>query len=241
MRVDERYCGFPEHALGGYVAGVLAKTLDASAIEVRLERPVSLGDEVTVVGDALMRGDERVASARPIPLELHPPRGVTRSQAETASARYPGAGHHFFPRCFCCGPARAVGDGLRIFTGPLDGGVVAAPWRPADVTDAAEVPAELLWSALDCPGIWAELLATSGTGERVVSGSLAVARTGAIRARDTHVVAAWPLGRDGRKIYAGAAVLGERGDVLAIARHTLIVTERGVPLDREMWSAAPAP
>lgn len=241
MRVDERYCGFPERALGGYVAGMLAHALDASGIEVRLERPVSLGDDLTVVGDALMRGDERVASARPIALDLHPPRAVSRDDAEAASTRYPGAAHHFFPRCFCCGPARGVGDGLRIFTGPLDGGLVAAPWRAGDVTDDGDVPAELLWSALDCPGIWAEVLAASGTGERVVSGSLAVARTGAIRPRDTNVVTAWPLGRDGRKIFAGAAVLSEHGDVLAVARHTLIVTDRGVPLDREVWSTAPAP
>ena len=241
MRIDERYCGFPEHALGGYVAGVLARTIDASAVEIRLERPVSVGDDVTVAGDTLMRGEERVASARPIALDLRPPRGVTRAEAEVASARYPGAAHHFFPRCFCCGPARAAGDGLRIFTGPLEGAIVAAPWRPSDATDSADVPTELLWSALDCPGIWAEVLATSGSGERVVSGSLAVVRSGAVRARDTQVVVAWPIGRDGRKIFAGAAVLSEHGNVLAVARHTLIVTERGVPLDRDAWSTAPAP
>lgn len=241
MRIDERFSGFPEYALGGYVAGMLARALGASAIEVRLERPVRLGDDVAVDGAALVRGAEHIATARPIALELRPPRTVTRAEAEVASARYPGATHHFFPRCFCCGPARAVGDGLRIFTGPLEDGLVAATWRPSDVTDSADVPAELLWSALDCPGIWAQVLVTSGTGEKVVSGSLAVARAGEMRARDTHVIVAWPIGREGRKIFAGAAVLSEHGDVLAVGRHTLIVTDRGVPLDVDIWRSAPAP
>lgn len=241
MRIDERYSGFPDHALGGYVAGVLADELGADAVEVRLERPVRLGDDVAVVDDLLMRGDERVASARAVELALRPPRTVTRAEAEAASANYLGAAHHFFPRCFCCGPARPAGDGLRIFSGPLAGGLVAATWRPADVTGDADVPTEILWSALDCPGIWAEVLATSGTSEKVVSGSLAVARAATIRARDTYVVMAWPIGREGRKIQAGAAVLDEHGDALAVARHTLIVTERGVPLDVDIWRNAPAP
>lgn len=241
MRIDERYCGIPDHALGGYVAGLVARAHDVSALEVRLERPIRTGEEIAIDGDLVTRGGERVASARPVELDVRPPRVVTRDDAESASARYLGLTHHFFPRCFCCGPARASGDGLRIFAGVLDGGIVAAPWRPADAVDADIVPAEILWSALDCPGIWAEVLATSGTGLKAVSGSLAVARAAAIRARETHVIVAWPIARDGRKIVAGAAVLDERGGVLAVARHMLIVTDRGVPLDVEAWTSAPAP
>ena len=41
--------------------------------------------------------------------------------------------------------------------------------------------------------------------------------------------------------YAGAALATERGDVMAIARQTLIVTDDGVPLDLEVWRTAPAP
>src|SRR3982075_2267589 len=66
---------------------------------------------------------------------------------------------HLPPTCFVCGPARAQGDGLRIFAGPLvrqsrnASAVFAATWTP-DPTLAAEdgfVAPEFLWSALDCP------------------------------------------------------------------------------------------
>jgi len=41
--------------------------------------------------------------------------------------------------------------------------------------------------------------------------------------------------------YAGAALATERGDVIAIAGQTVIVTDNGVPLDLEVWRTAPAP
>jgi len=54
-------------------------------------------------------------------------------------------------------------------------------------------------------------------------------------------VLAWPIGRDGRKISVGSALTTERGDLIAIARQTLVVTDRGVPLDLEVWRTAPPP
>ena len=38
------------------------------------------------------------------------------------------------------------------------------------------------------------------------------------------VVVGWPVGEDGRKLYAGTALFGERGDLLAVARQVWIVT-----------------
>ena len=241
MRIEARYSGFPDHALGGYVAGLLAGALDtAGTVEVRLERPVLIGDDVRVDAASLMRGDERVASARPITLCMQPPRTVGRDDVERASSSYLGATHHFFPDCFCCGPSRRVGDGLRIFPASL-GEVVAAIWRPADAVDGSSVPTEILWSALDCPGIWAHVLATTGSADRAVTGSIAVEQLVPIAPSATLVVTGWPVGRDGRKIHVGAAVADERGTVLAIARQTLIATSAGVPLDRSAWEAAPRP
>lgn len=241
MRVDERYSGFPGRALGGYVAGLLARSIASrDAIEVRLERPVALGDELAVDRDALVRDGARVASARTTTIDLRPPRLIGAAEAEAASAAYFGAKHHFFGTCFCCGPARARGDGLRIFPSAVGGGVVAALWRPADAIDALVAPAEIVWSALDCPGIWAQVLVTTGTAERAVTGSIAVVQLAPIVARESHVVLGWPLAREGRKIRVGAAITSERGAVLAVALQTLIVTEQGVPLDREVWEEAPA-
>ncbi len=51
--------------------------------------------------------------------------------------------------------------------------------------------------------------------------------------RETALVLAWPS-RDGRKIQVGSALTTERGDVLALARQTLVVTDRGVPLDLDI-------
>lgn len=242
MRIDERYSGFPGRALGGYVAGLLAHAVGATnAIEVRLERPVALGDDLAVDDGALVRGAERVASARSVGIDVRPPRIVGVAEAEAASAAYFGASHHLFGSCFCCGPARPQGDGLRIFPGSVGDGVVAAVWRPADAIDAAVAPIEIVWSALDCPGIWSYVLVTSGTAERAVTGSIAVAQVAPIAAAERHVVMGWPVSREGRKIRVGAAVASERGTVLAVALQTLIVTEQGVPLDREVWQEAPAP
>ena len=36
------------------------------------------------------------------------------------------------------------------------------------------------------------------------------------------IVAAWPLGEDGRKLYAGTALFSTEGELLALARQTWI-------------------
>lgn len=244
MRVNERHSGFPGLALGGYVAGILAaSSTHVGALEVRLHRAVRIGDEFELQPDAaaLMHDAEAVATARPVALDLHPPKIITREAAETASAGYLGLEHHFFATCFCCGSARRAGEGLRIFPGVVDGTLLAAPWRPADHLGDAAVPTEILWSALDCPGIWAQIFASTGTGEKGVTGSMAVLQLRPVPARETALVLAWPIGRDGRKISVGSALTTEHGDHIAIARQTLVVTDRGVPLDLEVWRTAPPP
>ena len=40
---------------------------------------------------------------------------------------------------------------------------------------------------------------------------------------ETCVVAAWPLGEDGRKLDAGTALFSEDGELIALARQTWIV------------------
>ena len=37
------------------------------------------------------------------------------------------------------------------------------------------------------------------------------------------IVVSWPLGEDGRKLYAGTALFAEHGELLALARQTWIV------------------
>ena len=73
-------------------------------------------------------------------------RSITRDSAITC-----------FPDCFVCGPERRRGDGLRIFPGMLETGIVAAPWLPGDDLDGGDgkVAAIFHWAALDCPGYFA--------------------------------------------------------------------------------------
>jgi energy-coupling factor transporter ATP-binding protein EcfA2 len=71
--------------------------------------------------------------------------------------------------------------------------------------------------------------------ERVVTGRLAVVRSGPVRAGEPHVVVGWSAGRQGRAFVAGGAILSPDGERLALARHTLVPTNWGVPLGLESW------
>ncbi len=99
-----------------------------------------------------------VAAGRPASVELARLEKASFEEACAAELSTPIKPHeHPLPTCFVCGPARAKGDGLRIFAGPLgrhsQNAVLAASWIP-DPNLAAEdglVAPEFLWSALDCP------------------------------------------------------------------------------------------
>jgi hypothetical protein len=90
---------------------------------------------------------------------------------------------------------------------------VAAPWTPR------ESRAELVWAALDCPGAFA--VGLPGRGE-VVLGRLAARIDRVPEAGEACVVVGWPLGEDGRKLYAGTALFTAGGELLARAHATWI-------------------
>ena len=123
---------------------------------------------------------------------------------------------HPFPTCFVCGPERA--DGLRLFAGPVPGTeIVAASWIPdADLAGPdGHVYPEFVWAALDCPGAFAVV----DLGRQpVVLGRLEGRQVTPVTARHTYVVLGWPLGRDGRKLFAGTAICGRNGELIAAAR-----------------------
>jgi hypothetical protein len=59
---------------------------------------------------------------------------------------------------------------------------------------------------------------------------------GAVIAGRPHVVMAWPMGRAGRSLFAGGAVVSEDGDVIAVSRQRAVaLTDRGVPLGLHSW------
>ncbi len=216
LTIEARFNGPDGSANGGYTCGRIAALLDGHA-EVTLRSPPPLERPLAVerVGGGLrvLDGDNLVAEAAPASVELELPAPPSWAEAEAASARYPGFEEHAFPRCFVCGPEREPGDGLRVFAGPLGDGRFAATWIPSEVSP------ELVWAALDCPGAIA--VGFPDRGETLL-GRFAVEVDELPEPGERCVVLAWPLGEEGRKLYAGTALYGEDGRPLARARATWI-------------------
>ena len=232
MIVPGRYNGPEESGNGGYTCGLVAGLLGGVA-EVTLRLPPPLDRELEVVRDdgrlEIRDGEALVAEAEPVELALEVPAPVSVEEAADASRRYAGFVHHAYNTCFVCGPQRE--DGLQVYAGPVAGrsGIVASPWTPAE-----DVRPELVWAALDCPSGWA---VDDFQREGVLLGRMA-AEIERLPARgEPHVVVGWRIGEDGRKRYAGSALLTAEGEALARARSTWLVPSApsGAP------SRAPAP
>ena len=216
--IDRHFRGPTGSANGGYTCGVLASLLHGPAeVTLRLppplERPLEVGWEDGRRRIELRDGDALVAEAVASESELAPPEPVPFEEA-AAAALPEGDKESAFPECFVCGWAR--NDGLGIYAGPVEGrDLVAATWTPSP----DHVAPEFVWAALDCPGAYA---VHGGERGMPVLGRLAARVEHLPHAGEPCVVMAWPLGEDGRKLYAGTALYGEDGRVLGAARATWI-------------------
>jgi hypothetical protein len=208
--IDRRFNGPPQSANGGYTCGLLA-AVAGEPVKITLRAPPPLARPLRFDGVRLWDGGSLVAETAPGPDGLTAPPSVPFDDAARASRAYPGFLEHAYPTCFVCGPARD--DGLRLFTGPIDADLLAAPWVPA------ETGRELVWAALDCPGAIA--VGWSGRGEWLL-GRMTGRVDDVPRLGERCVVTARPLGRDGRKGYAETAAYGEDGRLLGVARQTWI-------------------
>lgn len=216
--MPRRFRGPLTSANGGYASGCLASFVDADSVEVTLRLPPPLDRPLAVRRDdertLLLDGDAVVAEARPTTLDVHPPTGVSLADAEAAAARHVRVGNPDFRECFSCG-IRGDGEGLGIYAGPVAGRepLHAAPWV------VRESAPELVWAAIDCSGAYA--VGAAGRGE-IVLGRMAAHVLRVPEVGERCVVAAWPLGEDGRKLYAGTALFAENREVLALARQVWI-------------------
>lgn len=244
IRIDPRFHGPPHSANGGYMCGSVAGLAEIP-VEVSLRVPPPLGRpmraELTDDGGVRVQdGGTLVAEAVPAPPpRLTPPAVVDVGTARAAARGYAGLGSHPFPTCWTCGPAREEGDGLGIFPGPVTdpGGefdLVAAPWVPNGELDTGEgaVAVPHVWAALDCPSYFGAagpepaLLARMGADLRAP-----------VLVGQPHVVLGWTAAQaDGRKRYAGSAVLDADGAVLAVAA-TMWVTLSADALGRLLATA----
>ena len=216
--VARRYRGPDESGNGGYVCGLVAEVVGGPA-EVTLRLPPPLETPLAVARDdgrvALLAGEAVVAEGVAAEVEVELPRPVTWEEAKRA-AREPIPNEEF-PSCFVCGPLRERGDGLRIRPGQVRDGVVAAPWV------AGEVSVPVVWAAVDCPGAYGIGFLDRGA---IVLGRMAARVDRLPREGERCVALGWRIGEDGRKLYAGTALLGADGEPLAVARQTWIEPRR---------------
>ncbi len=224
--ISNRFCGPPKSANGGYVCGLVAAHIPGAA-SVRLKAPPLLETELRLErsesATQLLHRSKVIAEAKPAALDLIPPNAPDFAEAEEAAKNYAGLKQHAFPRCFVCGPQRAVGDGLRIFPGPVAfRPMVAAPWVPdQSLTDrSGNVGAEFLWSALDCTSAFAVLPVSEGM--IILLGELCARIDGVVAPNEKCVVIGWLLQIDGRKRFAASAVFSGHGRPMAVGRATWI-------------------
>ncbi len=222
ITIAHRYRGPATSGNGGYAAGLVAALL-GGPVEVTLRLPPPLDTPLSVEGDpeervVLLDGARVIAEARRAEPDVVVPPAPTWEEASALSATAaPGWGSPAFAECFVCGD-RSDGSGLGIHARPVPGReLVAAAWR------AVEVSVAIVWAAIDCPGAYA--VGDPGRGEPLL---------GRMTARierlpgdgERCVVMGWPLGIEGRKLHAGTALVGEDGEVLALARQLWIEPRR---------------
>ena len=253
LRIDRRFNGPPDSGNGGYVCGEMAKALDttspgslASGVRVRLRQPPPLDQQLeisaTEEGCGLFEGDTLIAQACPEPLSLETPESIAVDVAARAALGFRGHQEHVFPGCFVCGPERAVGDGLRVFPGPVTNGetsmkdVFAASWQPDPslaegsihaegslLAESSRSPAEgsafvdtaFLWAALDCPGCFSF---PQPEGAIVLLGEMTAAIPGRVRIDEPSVLLSWQISHQGRKHSTGTAIFDADGHCQGTAR-----------------------
>lgn len=241
--IDKRFCGPPNSGNGGYVCGLLAGHIDGSA-EITLRAPPPLDRPLDIVSGAnggveLRENETLLATGRGLTLDVADIPAVTWAEAEDAARRSPFAIDHLLPRCFVCGPARAHGDGLRIFPGPLSRhrnerpAALASPWIPHSnlAGDDGLVASEFVWAALDCPTGFA-----SGSARHLGLNGNEAMLLGRMSARidrrpwpgERCAIVAWPTGREGRKLFADGALLSHDGELMAVSRTTWLLVDRAV-------------
>jgi hypothetical protein len=233
FRVGPRYQGFPHAVLGSYVAGLAVGHLDGP-VEVNLrslpliDRDFELTDEPD--GSVVLRdGETIVLDAHERAFDVDVPAPPSLEEARQAAGRLlHDEAPHPFAGCFCCGPERDPGDGLRVHVGrTTPTGPLASAWTPHPAHgEDGELPPELVWSALDCPAIWAawsdRVPAQPPEGRFTVLARQRLEQLAPVPVGEPSILTAWIAEREGRKTLCGTAIHAPNGELLVRADSLLV-------------------
>jgi hypothetical protein len=204
---------------------VLGREIDGPS-EVTLRAPPPIDTALALERDdtdrvTLRAGDIVVADAARADVAVDVPAPVSWVDAEAVAAPYD---EHLLPECFVCGPARAPGDGLRLFMRPVPGrDLLAAPFTPLPQDcDGGVLRPEIVWSYLDCPSGLPRWITGGWQGRLGLLGRLAARVDAPLREGERYVAMGWILRQEGRKGFTASALVGEDGAVHAVARATWI-------------------
>lgn len=165
-----------------------------------------------------------IAGARVVPFDAAPfhPRSRAPLSFSAASDLADGAllrdpDEHPFPGCFVCGPARAPGDGMRLFPSRVpERSDFAVAWT------VGHAGAEYVWAALDCPSSYPMYLSEAPFAGPCVLGRITARVPRTVDVGERCVVMSWREAVAGRKLHTASAVYDEAGKLVAAARATWI-------------------
>ena len=159
---------------------------------------------------SLLSGDDVIATAMPAAVQAQAPPAPRVEEAEIATRRGRGLRAPQVPDLL------RLRDGTRRWPADLPGRVGDSPLIASPVDAGVRRSAACVGSALDCPSALA-IESVDHRAQIVVLASLTVELRERPRAGERHVVAAWPVGSDGRKHHSASALYDATGRVLAVA------------------------
>ncbi|MVU80357.1 hypothetical protein GPX89_24295 [Nocardia sp. ET3-3] len=226
--------GYPEVAFGGYLAGLLAAHSGADTVRVDFRRAVTVGTPILLStpapGHAALTAtdDTLLVEATPSALTVDPRPAPSWAAAKSA-VEVALSGPRTVTDCYGCGLACEPGRGLRLFPSELPGEqMMTAAWTPdAGLADeTGELPPEVVWSALDCPGGRAAFV-FSKMNSGAFTAALTATRFRPMYAGADYISHAWIIGREGRKHTVGVALSTADGELCALSEALWIEPRRG--------------
>jgi acyl-coenzyme A thioesterase PaaI-like protein len=226
--MKRRFEGFAGIANGGYIAGLLHRAL-GGPIEVTLRRPTPVEAPLWLErrsDDGVELSDEHgmLASGVRFDAAIDPPDPVDFDRAVAARESYRGISDMPVEGCFVCGVGRSPADALRLMSGELEPGRVAAAWVPGPALgdERGVVHEAYAIAALDCPGGWAIASMDARFRAPMLLGRIALRYVRPVRVGLPHVVVGLATGHQRRKRFASTAIYDADRRLCAVARSTWV-------------------